>query len=86
MSHSKHTKRSYSLYIEKWDKSAKKYINTCKICGHRGYSPVIEYEDFCTDWKNEVIFYELSKTLCKLELDELDRCKCCAKMMDNLSN
>lgn len=33
MSHSKHTKRDYSIYIEKWDKSSKKYINTCVICG-----------------------------------------------------
>ena len=48
MSHSKHTKRDYSLYIEKWDKAAKKYMNTCTICGHKGYSPVIENEDFST--------------------------------------
>ena len=72
MSHSKHTKRDYSIYIEKWDKSAKKYINTCVICGHKGYSPVVETEGFC-----EVIFKELSKTLHKLELDEYGRCIYC---------
>lgn len=27
MSHSKHTKRGYSLYLEKWDPAAKKYIH-----------------------------------------------------------
>ena len=82
MSHSKHTKRQYSLYIEKWDKSAKKYINTCKICGCKGYSPVIECEIFCANWENKAIFDELSKTLSKLELDELGRCQYCAKIMD----
>lgn len=82
MSHSKHTKRSYSLYIEKWNKSAKKYINTCVICGYRGYSPVIEYENFCTTLENKVIFKELSKILNKLELDEFGRCIDCARIQN----
>lgn len=82
MSHSKHTKRGYSLYIEKWNGSAKKYINTCKICGHSGYSPVIESENFCDSPENKVIFGELTKTLNKLELDEPGRCKICAKILD----
>ena len=80
MSHSKQTKRSYSIYLEKWNKSAKKYINTCKICGHTGYSPVIEDEGFCATLENKVIFRELTKTLQKLELDELGRCSVCAKV------
>ena len=86
MSHSKYTKRGYSLYIEKWDGSAKKYINTCKICGHKGYSPVIEYEDFCTTRRNKVIFEELTKTLRKLELDESGRCRDCARIQDRALN
>ena len=53
MSHSKHTKRGYSLYIENWNRSAKKYINTCCICGHKGYSPVIEQDDFCTTYEKK---------------------------------
>ncbi len=77
MSHSKHTKRDYSIYIEKWDKSAKKYINTCVICGHKGYSPVVEEEGF-----DKVTFKELSKTLRKLELDEYGRCIYCARVQD----
>lgn len=84
MSHSKHTKRGYSLYIEKWNGSAKKYINTCKICGHTGYSPVIEREDFLTSLENAAIYKELTKILNKLELDESGRCKDCAKVQDNL--
>ena len=60
MSHSKYTKRGYSLYIENWNRSAKKYINTCVICGHQGYSPVIERNDFCDSWKNKLIYKELS--------------------------
>ncbi len=82
MSHSKCTKRGSSIYIDKWNKSSKKYINTCAICGHKGYSPVIEYDNFCTTLENNAIFEELSKTLKKLELDEYGRCIECAKMQD----
>lgn len=45
MSHSKHTKRGYSLYLEKWDPAAKKYIRTCALCGCRGYSPALEQDE-----------------------------------------
>lgn len=82
MSHGKHTKRGYSLYIENWNRSAKKYINICRICGHKGYSPVIEQGNFCVTLENKAIYRELSKTLCKLELDELGRCKDCARVQD----
>lgn len=82
MSHSKYTKRGFSLYIENWDRSAKKYINSCCICGHKGYSPVIEQEDFCAALGNQVIYRELTKTLCRLELDELGRCRDCARVQD----
>lgn len=78
MSHSKLTKRNHSLYIEKWNKSSKKYINNCAICGYKGYSPVIESEDFCTSLENKAIFSELTKTMNKLELDEYGRCSECA--------
>lgn len=84
MSHSKHTKRGYSLYIEKWNPSAKKYINTCAICGHKGYSPVIEQKDFYNNPKNKVIYKELTKTLNKMQLDEFKRCKDCAKVQEEL--
>lgn len=84
MSHSKQTKRAYSIYIEKWNKPAKKYINACKICGYRGYSPVIEYESFRTTLENKVIFEELSKTLHRLELDEYGRCVDCARVLDKV--
>lgn len=80
MSHSKHTKRGFSLYLERWDPSAKKYVNTCAVCGRTGYSPVIECESFRA--KKEVIYKELSKTLHVLELDELGRCAVCAKIQD----
>lgn len=73
MSHSKHIKRGYSLYIEKWNAAAKKYINTCVICGHKGYSLVIEKESFCNSLENKAIYRELTKTLSKLELDDLGR-------------
>ena len=82
MSHSKYTKQDYSIFIEKWNKSAKKYINTCAICGHKGYSPVVENEDFSVTLENKAIFKELSKTLHRLELDEYGRCIVCAGVQD----
>ena len=79
MSHSKHTKRGYSIYIEKWNPSVKKYINTCSLCGCSGYSPVIEAEDF----KDEVAARELTKTLPKMEIDEYGRCMDCRRLQEN---
>lgn len=82
MSHSKHTKRGYSLYIEKWNCAAKKHINSCVICGHKGYSPVIEQKDFCNNSENKVIYKELTKILRQMRLDDLGRCEDCAKVQD----
>ena len=83
MSHSKFTKRGKSLYLENWNPAAKKYINVCKICGHKGYSPVIEEEGFCDEkLENGAIYSALKRTLTKLELDELGRCEICAKLQD----
>ena len=82
MSHSKMTKRGRSLYLEEWNPSAKKFINVCKICGRRGYSPSIEAEGFCDSPKRKAIYGELKQTLPILPLDELGRCEVCAKLMD----
>lgn len=82
MSNSKRIKRGYSLYIEKWNSSAKKYINTCIICGHKGYRSVIEEENFCNSLENKAIYRELSRTLGKMDLDEWGRCKDCARIQD----
>lgn len=83
MSHSKHTKRGYSLYLESWNASAKKYINTCAICGQQGYSPVIEQNDFWnTMAENKVIYKELTRIFRKMPLDEFGRCEDCAKVQD----
>lgn len=83
MSHSKNTKRGYSLYVENWNPSAKKYINTCSICGKKGYRPTIEDEDFCNSLERRVIFKELKKTLGKMQIDDLGRCETCSKVQDN---
>lgn len=82
MSHSKQTKRGYSLYLEQWNPNAKKFINVCKICGRKGYSPVIEEAEFCSDPKQRVIYSELVRTLQRLPLDEAGRCEVCAGVMD----
>ena len=82
MSHSKLTKRGYSLYIEKWNTSAKKYINTCAICGQKGYSHVIEQAEFQESLNTWVIYKELTRTLRRMKLDKLGRCEDCARVQD----
>jgi len=90
MSHSKYNKRGHSFYLENWNPNAKKYINECKICGYKGYSPAIEQPDFLTERDkdpgvfslNKSIYKELTKTFSLLELDEFGRCETCAKIHD----
>ncbi len=79
MSHSKQTKRGYSIYLEKWNPSAKKYINTCAICGSRGYRPTIE-----ENLKDKPSYRELKRTLPKMELDSMGRCSECARVQDSI--
>lgn len=83
MSHSKDRKRNHSLYIEKWNPSAQKYIRTCVTCGRKGYSPALNQEDFCNTLENKAIYEELTKILDELEVDELGRCEVCARIQDN---
>lgn len=79
MSHSKYTRRGHSWYLEKLHPDAVKYVNTCKVCGFQGYSPVLESED-CEEW--HVIRQELMQCYPKLELDELGRCPQCAGVLE----
>ena len=89
MSHSKRTKRGKSLYIDKLNARAKKFINICKICGAQGYSPSIEDDGFVNpsngveDFEHGAIKYELKKVYTPLALDHLGRCEDCARIMDN---
>jgi hypothetical protein len=76
------TKNGYSLYIEKWNPRAKRYINTCALCGCQGYSPTIDMEGFDDDSERRAIHYELVKTLSPLPLDDQGRCADCARCMD----
>ena len=85
MSHSKSIKRGGSLYVDKWNPSAKKYINRCCICGHQGYNPVIMEDDFHNKRLNlhsekRAIYEKLTKKLKPLILDDLGRCDICAKL------
>lgn len=90
MSHSKYNKQGRSLYLNKWNPAAKKYINECKICACKGYSPAIEQPDFLSEHEkddyvfsvNKAIHEELTKTFSVLELDEFGRCKDCANIQD----
>ncbi len=78
MSHSKMTKRGSSLYVEKWNPKAKKYINICSLCGDSGYSPTIDCDGFCDSFENRAIQCELKKVFSKaLALDEYGRCSDC---------
>ncbi len=89
MSHSKTTKRGRSQYIEKWNPSAKKYINICVLCGRKGYNPSIEEHGFIkddmrlgSDLERKAIYSELTKTLKPLSLDNEGRCSDCANRME----
>ena len=90
MSHSKYHKRGRSLYLDHWNPNAKKYINECKVCGSKGYSPSIERSDFLrnsdkdpfTFSMNKAIYEELTKAFSLLELDEYGRCENCAGIQD----
>ena len=76
------TRRGKSLYIESWNPDAKRFINTCIICGHKGYSPSIEDDGFCDQPFRRAIYDELKKTLKPLPLDSLGRCEQCAAVQD----
>lgn len=89
MSHSKKSKRGRSLYIESWNSDAKRFINTCAVCGHQGYNPTIDEDGFIhpapdrTDHVHDVIHTELTRAFRPLPLDRLGRCKMCAARMDS---
>ncbi len=89
MSHSKKNKRGKSLYIESWNPSAKKFINTCALCGAVGYNPTIEEDGFIkdgedgrTNYEHAAMHAELTRTLKPLPLDFLGRCPDCAARME----
>lgn len=85
MSHSKLSKKGKSLYIDNWNPSAKKYINTCVLCGKRGYSPAIEEKDFLNSLERKAIYDELTKMFnSSLSVDDFGRCSDCAKRQDSL--
>jgi len=81
MSHSKWRKFGQSYWLER-SGSYKKYINTCIVCGAKGYDPVIEDAEHKEN-KKSVIFREMMKTLSALALDEIGRCADCAKIQDS---
>ena len=82
MSHSKTTKRGKSLYIDKWNPAAKRFINICAVCGAQGYSPTIDEDGFVCDDARRVICRELKSVFKPLPVDALGRCPDCAKRMD----
>ena len=82
MSHSKMTKRGKSYFVEKWNPKAKKFVNTCKICGKIGYNPSIEDEGFLEDSQHRAIHTELTTIYTALPLDELGCCEVCVLAMD----
>jgi len=88
MSHSKKTKRGKSLFVEKWNPSAKRHINVCALCGAVGYKPSIDDDGFIhpspnvSDYEHMAIRSELKRIYTPLSLDSLGRCEACAKAMD----
>ena len=83
MSHSKLTKRGQSWYINNVNPTAKKYINTCYLCGATGYSPAIEEPDFIDSLQRKAIYNKLTQLFdSALPLDSFGRCQNCGKMQD----
>ena len=83
MSHSKLRKNGTSLYVEKWNPSAKNYIHTCILCGRKGYSPAITQPDFACNGEKEAIRRELMQMFPRpLSVDEYGRCEHCASLQD----
>lgn len=82
MSHSKYTKRGKSLYVEHSNPDAKRFINTCALCGAQGYRPTIDEDGFTSDLIHKVIRAELKRIFSPLPLDNLGRCADCAKIME----
>lgn len=92
MSHSKKLKRGKSFYIENWNPSAKRFVNTCALCGAQGYDPGIDEEGFVYDASMKMVHFEhrairdeLKSVLEPLPVDDLGRCAVCAKLMDKQS-
>ena len=83
MSHSKERKGGRSLYTEKWNPAAKKYIRTCVLCGRQGYSPTVAQPDFASNPERKVIREELARMFSSpLPLDEHGRCSHCAELQN----
>lgn len=82
MSHSKLIKRGRSLYIDRWNPAAKKYIHSCCVCGQKGYRTEIENDSFCCTREKQAIFNVLVKTMSRLSLDEWGRYADCAGVQD----
>lgn len=89
MAHSKMTKRGRSHFVDSWNPSAKKFINTCRICSAQGYNPTIDDDGFVYDnsgrivnFEHRAIRIELTRIYKPLPLDSLGRCSTCAKIMD----
>lgn len=83
MSHNS-LKRGKSFYVNNLNPEANKYINTCVICGCKGYSPALDEADFSDSGLfNSAILKEVKK-ICKdsLQLDEYGRCKDCSERIN----
>jgi len=78
MSHSKTTKRGRSHYVERWNPQAKRFVLSCALCGHTGFSPSILEEGFACTLARRAIMEELQSVLKPLELDAFGRCVVCS--------
>ena len=86
MAHSKMTKKGKSHYVESWNPKAKKFINTCALCGKQGYKPSIDESGFVNvsdtvkNYEHSAIRSELTAILKPLPLNEYNLCEVCEKL------
>jgi len=78
MSHSKINKRGRSQYVERWNPRAKRFVVSCALCGHTGFSPSILEKGFAKTFERQAIVQYLQSVLKPLHLDRFGRCSVCA--------
>jgi hypothetical protein len=78
MAHTKNTRRAHSYYFEQQNPGAKRYIVTCALCQHQGFSPRVLDEGFANTVEKKHILSALRATYKPLHLNDFGRCITCA--------
>jgi len=80
--------RKKSLYITKYNKDSKRFINQCILCGTEGYAPQVDEVDFAESGKfHRAIKNSLLANYQVLKLNDIGVCESCEEIANqNRSN